>query len=123
MTAETWIDPALHVRGGRARGSGDRARRATAGPSVARRLTGVAQRSRRGASPVRTSVRRLAEAAASDPLALDDAEWVTLLEATGADLDALTATADDVRRYTVGEAVSLVVNRNLTSSGFRATAD
>lgn len=72
-----------------------------------------------------TGIRRLAEAAASDPLALDDAEWVTLLEATGADLDALTATADDLRRYTVGEAVSLVVNRNLTSSGLRgaATAD
>jgi 7,8-didemethyl-8-hydroxy-5-deazariboflavin synthase CofG subunit len=67
-------------------------------------------------------VRRLAEAAASDPLALDDAEWVALLEATGADLDALTATADDVRRYTVGEAVSLVVNRNLTSSGLRREA-
>ena len=33
---------------------------------------------------------------------------------------ALTAAADDVRRYTVGEAVSLVVNRNLTSTGFRA---
>ncbi|WP_318247023.1 7,8-didemethyl-8-hydroxy-5-deazariboflavin synthase CofG [Microbacterium gallinarum] len=68
------------------------------------------------------SIRRLAETAASDPLALDDAEWVSLLEATGADLDALTETADDVRRYTVGEAVSLVVNRNLTSSGLRSAA-
>ncbi|HEX5730120.1 7,8-didemethyl-8-hydroxy-5-deazariboflavin synthase CofG [Microbacterium sp.] len=64
--------------------------------------------------------RRLAGRAAADPLSLDDAEWVALLEATGDDLDALTATADDVRRYTVGEAVSLVVNRNLTSSGFRS---
>ncbi|MGP3533830.1 7,8-didemethyl-8-hydroxy-5-deazariboflavin synthase CofG [Microbacterium sp. RD1] len=64
-------------------------------------------------------VRGLAERAAADPLALDDAEWVALLEATGDDLDALAATADDVRRYTVGEAVSIVVNRNLTSSGFR----
>ena len=45
-----------------------------------------------------------------------------LLEATGDDLAALTGTADDVRRYTVGEAVSLVVNRNLTSTGFRAAA-
>ncbi|WP_307785455.1 7,8-didemethyl-8-hydroxy-5-deazariboflavin synthase CofG [Microbacterium hibisci] len=70
-----------------------------------------------------TRIRRLAEAAAADPLALDDAEWVTLLEATGDDLDALAATADDVRRYTVGEAVTLVVNRNLTSSGLRATPD
>ncbi len=65
------------------------------------------------------SVRGLAESAASDPLSLDDADWVALLEATGDGLDAVTATADDVRRYTVGEAVSLVVNRNLTSSGLR----
>ena len=70
-------------------------------------------------SPGGSSIRQLAEAAASDPLALDDREWVALLEATGDDLDVLTATADDVRRYTVGEAISLVVNRNLTSSGFR----
>lgn len=73
-------------------------------------------------SPGAGGVRRLAETAASDPLALDDAEWVALLQATGDDLDALTATADDVRRYTVGEAVSLVVNRNLTSTGFRSAA-
>nr|WP_052676758.1 7,8-didemethyl-8-hydroxy-5-deazariboflavin synthase CofG [Microbacterium trichothecenolyticum] len=70
---------------------------------------------------VRT-VRRLAEAAAADPLALDDGEWIALLEATGDDLDVLAATADDVRRYTVGEAVTLVVNRNLTSTGLRAAA-
>ena len=63
---------------------------------------------------------RWRERAAADPLSLDDAEWVALLRATGDELDALTATADDVRRYTVGEAVSLVVNRNLTSSGFRS---
>jgi FO synthase len=65
-------------------------------------------------------VRRLTETAAADPLALDDADWVRLLEASDDDLDALTATADDVRRYTVGATVSLVVNRNLTSSGFRS---
>ena len=66
-------------------------------------------------------IRDLAEAAAGDPLALDDAEWISLLEATGDDLDALAATADDVRRYTVGEAVTHVVNRNLTSTGLRST--
>ena len=71
-----------------------------------------------GRAATRT-VTALAERAAADPLSLDDAEWVTLLRAQGADLDALTATADDVRRYTVGEAISIVVNRNLTSSGFR----
>ncbi|MFT4220096.1 MAG: 7,8-didemethyl-8-hydroxy-5-deazariboflavin synthase CofG [Microbacterium sp.] len=71
------------------------------------------------------SLRRLAEAAAADPLALDDGEWELLLRATRDDLDALTATADDIRRYTVGEAVTLVVNRNLTSSwlGERFTLD
>jgi FO synthase len=67
--------------------------------------------------------RALAEAAASDPLSLDDAEWERLLRATGADLDALAQTADDVRRYTVGEAVSIVVNRNLTTTGFRTAPD
>jgi 7,8-didemethyl-8-hydroxy-5-deazariboflavin synthase CofG subunit len=67
-----------------------------------------------------SGMRRLAERAAADPLALDDAEWALLLRATGGDLDALTATADDVRRYTVGEAVSIVVNRNLTSTGLRS---
>ncbi|MFT4307181.1 MAG: 7,8-didemethyl-8-hydroxy-5-deazariboflavin synthase, partial [Microbacterium sp.] len=66
------------------------------------------------------TARRLAERAADDPLALDDREWVALLEATGDGLDALTATADDVRRYTVGDAVGIVVNRNLTSAGLRA---
>ncbi|MDR7110154.1 FO synthase [Microbacterium trichothecenolyticum] len=74
---------------------------------------------RRGARA--RTVKQLAEAAAADPLALDDAEWVALLEATGDDLDVLAATADDVRRYTVGEAVTLVVNRNLTSTGLRPT--
>ncbi|MFG6402956.1 7,8-didemethyl-8-hydroxy-5-deazariboflavin synthase CofG [Microbacterium sp. P04] len=73
-----------------------------------------------GSATGRAGVGRLAERAASDPAALDDAEWVRLLEAAGPDLDALAGAADAVRRYTVGETVSLVVNRNLTSSGFRA---
>ena len=67
-----------------------------------------------------TGVTGLLGRAASDPGALDDADWERLLLATGADLDALTATADDVRRYTVGEAVSLVVNRNVASTNFRS---
>jgi FO synthase len=71
----------------------------------------------------RETFRPLVERAAAEPTGLDDAEWVSLLLATGADLDRLAATADDVRRYTVGEAVTLVVNRNLTSTGFRAAPD
>ncbi|GAA3014926.1 7,8-didemethyl-8-hydroxy-5-deazariboflavin synthase CofG [Microbacterium aurantiacum] len=72
-------------------------------------------------SSLRPVATRLAERAADDPASLDDAEWVDLLESTGEALDVLARTADDVRRYTVGEAVSMVVNRNLTSTGFRAT--
>ncbi|MEZ3161907.1 7,8-didemethyl-8-hydroxy-5-deazariboflavin synthase CofG [Microbacterium sp. BWT-B31] len=102
---------------------------AGSGPSASRRrgLDTPPAAAARAAAPVPplaaapASVRRLAEAAASDPLALDEREWAALLTATGDGLDALAATADDVRRYTVGEAVSLVVNRNLTSSGFRAS--
>ncbi|WP_243223968.1 7,8-didemethyl-8-hydroxy-5-deazariboflavin synthase CofG [Microbacterium proteolyticum] len=73
---------------------------------------------RSGSDP---GVRRLAERAASGPLALDDSDWVRLLHATGAELDELTAVADDARRYTVGEPITLVQNRNLTSTGFRRT--
>ncbi|WP_445974734.1 7,8-didemethyl-8-hydroxy-5-deazariboflavin synthase CofG [Microbacterium rhizophilus] len=57
--------------------------------------------------------------AASDPASLDDAEWEILLRASGADADALAATADDVRRYTVGEALTIVANRNVASANFR----
>jgi 7,8-didemethyl-8-hydroxy-5-deazariboflavin synthase CofG subunit len=69
-----------------------------------------------------SGTRSTLERAAADPRDLDDTEWVGLLRATGDELEALVATADDVRRYTVGEAVTLVVNRNLTSTGF-TTAD
>lgn len=126
--AETWIDPALHgavaaLAGpdGLARvGVTPAARRSSTDPSADEPQGPKTARS--ATDPWRNgtgSVRHLADAAASDPLALDDAEWELLLRATGTDLDALTATADDVRRYTVGEAVTLVVNRNLTSSGLR----
>ncbi|WP_392508835.1 7,8-didemethyl-8-hydroxy-5-deazariboflavin synthase CofG [Naumannella halotolerans] len=55
--------------------------------------------------------------AAADPTAPSDADWVRLLQTEGEELQLLTETADDVRRYTVGEAISMVVNRNLTSTG------
>jgi 7,8-didemethyl-8-hydroxy-5-deazariboflavin synthase CofG subunit len=87
------------------------------------KLRSYAHAGRGMARPAGRDIARLAEAAASDPLALDDPQWATLLAATGADLDTLTAVADDVRRYTVGEAVSIVVNRNLTSTGLRRAPD
>ncbi|WP_460772883.1 7,8-didemethyl-8-hydroxy-5-deazariboflavin synthase CofG [Microbacterium sp. GXF7504] len=118
--ADAWIDPVLHdavaaladPATGLAR-DGAVATASGAGPARPTR------RATAGASAARDRVRALAERAAADPLQLDDHEWAALLEAGGDNLDALTAIADDVRRYTVGEAVSIVVNRNLTSTGFR----
>ena len=127
--AEVWIDPDLYAAvAALADPETGLARSGLRGPATGSGTADSPTPSRSLSLPKRpashshaAAIRRLAEAAASDPLALGDSEWVALLEATGDDLDALTATADDVRRYTVGEAVSLVVNRNLTSSGFRAS--
>lgn len=54
--------------------------------------------------------------AGAEPASLDDAEWSALLCSTGADLERLVETADEIRRFTVGEAISLVANRNVSSS-------
>ncbi|MDZ8160976.1 7,8-didemethyl-8-hydroxy-5-deazariboflavin synthase CofG [Microbacterium aquimaris] len=110
-----WLDPAMHAP-------------VTA---VADPATGLASpgsprpHSRRGGpgTPRGRDIDRRIARATGDAESLDDGEWEELLRATGRDLDALAAAADDIRRYTVGEAVSLVVNRNLTSSGFRTTPD
>lgn len=121
LDAETWIDPALRPA---VAALADAGTGLAAAPAVApvrpSRLPVREAEERRASTAPGPGVRRLAEAAAADPLTLDDAEWVRLLGATGDDLDVLAATADDVRRYTVGEAVTLVVNRNLTSTGLRA---
>ncbi|SFS13324.1 FO synthase subunit 1 [Microbacterium sp. cf046] len=127
--ADTWIDPALHpavsALADPASGLASTTA-ASANPQVRREPIRSGATDRMGSHGghgfgERGGVGGLAERAAADPLSLDDAEWSDLLRATGPDLDALAATADDVRRYTVGEAVSLVVNRNLTSSGFGST--
>ncbi|HWI32020.1 MAG TPA: 7,8-didemethyl-8-hydroxy-5-deazariboflavin synthase CofG, partial [Microbacterium sp.] len=113
--SDEWLDPAMA-----------RATLALADPATGlarvegEPATGTRAEPLPGARGRGTGVAALAEAAASDPGALDDSAWGTLLLATGADLDALAATADDVRRYTVGEAVSLVINRNVASTSFRA---
>ncbi|WP_246080765.1 bifunctional FO biosynthesis protein CofGH [Modestobacter altitudinis] len=51
--------------------------------------------------------------AEADPAGLSDAEYLALLGADGADLDALAALADDVRRQVNGDDVTYVVNRNI----------
>lgn len=123
--AATWIDPALH--GPVAALAGDDGLAADVIPTPAVHnssnptpaASGRPSTAEDSRSSARGDVTRLVQQAAADPLSLDDDAWERLLRAEGADLDALATTADDVRRYTVGEAISLVANRNLTSSGFR----
>ncbi len=52
-------------------------------------------------------------AARDDPAGLADAQYLALLTAEGSALDAVAALADDVRRDTVGDEVTFVVNRNV----------
>src|SRR4051812_14332801 len=51
--------------------------------------------------------------AQDDPAALTEDQALALITADGADLDAVCALADDVRRDTVGDDVTYVVNRNI----------
>ncbi|MEQ4715334.1 bifunctional FO biosynthesis protein CofGH [Nonomuraea sp. B19D2] len=60
-------------------------------------------------SDVREALRR----AAADPAGLTDAEAAALLQADGEALDELAAIADELRRQTVGDDVTYVVNRNI----------
>jgi FO synthase len=52
----------------------------------------------------------------AEPAGVDDAGWVELLGADGADLEELAALADQVRRERVGDAVTYAVNRNIDAS-------
>jgi FO synthase len=51
--------------------------------------------------------------AQDDPAALTDVQALALITAEGADLEAVCALADDVRRDTVGDDVTFIVNRNI----------
>lgn len=122
--ADRWIDPALHgaVAALADPETGLAAAAATAGssekPAFVRSPRPIGSDQRAILRPG-GSLSPLVEQAAQDPRSLDESEWVQLLTATGRDLEELVRTADDVRRYTVGESVSMVVNRNLTSSHAR----
>ena len=51
--------------------------------------------------------------AQDDPAGLDDGQYLALLTADGPALEALAGLADEVRRSTVGDEVTYVVNRNI----------
>jgi FO synthase len=60
-------------------------------------------------SDVRTALRK----AHVDPAGCSDEDYLALMTAEGADLEAVAALADDLRREVVGEDVTYVVNRNI----------
>ncbi len=75
------------------------------------------------ASATLPSDRELASALAkvvTDRSAVADDEWAALLYATGDYLEFLADTANNLRRDTVGEAITQVVNRNVSSEAYRA---
>ena len=67
-----------------------------------------------------TGLKAVIARASAAPSGLSDSDYVALLAATGSELDALAALASDLRRYTVGEAVSIVANRNIDSTQLRS---
>ncbi|GGI37186.1 FO synthase [Cnuibacter physcomitrellae] len=79
-------------------------------PAVAARTT---PRSHAASTHVDPAVRDALDAVAQAGPELDDAGFVALLSARGEQLDELSALADARRRTAVGDAISVVVNRNL----------
>ncbi len=71
----------------------------------------------------RADVREIIAKAKVEPDGLSDAEYAALFEARGEALDELTQVADDLRRYTIGEAVSIVVNRAISLDAAELTLD
>ena len=71
----------------------------------------------------RTGLRGIIAKAKVAPDALSDAEYTALFDARGEALDELTQVADDLRRYTIGEAVSIVVNRAISLDAADLTVD
>lgn len=114
----TWIDPALAPRVAAMSDERGLARDAYLTAPTADRASSDSRASSRSHATTgsATSIRSILSRAESDPAGLDDDEYAILANARGDGLDALAAVANDVRRYSVGEVVSIVVNRNLDSS-------
>ena len=62
---------------------------------------------------LRAEVLAALRSAERDPAAISDAEALALLDADGAELEALAQLADAIRRDTAGDDVTYVVNRNI----------
>ena len=60
-----------------------------------------------------TDVRAALDVPQDDPAGLSDDDYLALLTADGADLDAVAGLADELRRDAVGDDVTYVVNRNI----------
>jgi FO synthase len=75
----------------------------------------VREQARHTSAPPRldSDVAAALRSAERDPGGLGDGDALALLHADGADLDAVAALADDLRRDAVGDAVTYVVNRNI----------
>ncbi len=133
--ADEWIDPAVRPAVAALAASDGLATRAIPGPrpsgaeSPAHDRIPLTPLSREQPPANGGSGRERRVAAASTPV-IDggarhsrggaDAHPAEALLATGDALEELVAEADAARRFTVGEPVTLVVNRNIASSGFRA---
>jgi FO synthase len=121
---DTWLDPAIReatyaladpeTRLARVGAAGELVSPTAPEPSAV-----PGQRATPAGSGARSAIAALVSRAASDPGSLDDHEWGLLLRLEGDDAAELAATADDVRRYTVGEALTIVANRNVASTNFR----
>ena len=99
--ADEWIDPALAPRVAAMAGADGLAALPVVEPPVM------------VVEPVETG-RGVSTSSTSMSTSMSD-DYVGMLLATGDALEELVARANDLRRYTVGEAVSIVANRNLDS--------
>ena len=119
--AGTWIEPALLAQVNALLDPktfhADEEARAVGSAPAAPMLIRLTPKATTAAPRLRDLIAR----AEQSPSGLSDDEYAALLGATGDDLDALATLASDVRRYTVGEAVSIVANRNLDSTALGTT--
>jgi len=82
-------------------------------PAARRDQRNGASQSRPVAERLRPEVAAALRSAERDPAGLTDGEALALLDADGAELDAVARLADAIRRDVNGDAVTYVVNRNI----------